>query len=159
MATTRPTEAIVPRMGALLYPDHRRECVAAPKGRSFALREKSRSGAQAAFFTRPARMHAAQTRICFFAPFTNPRTRRKFGFHRRRRVLFAWLITFPKCGPLPHNSHFIAIIFLFNAPKIFKNASHHSSRPRPLFPLATHISRRNRPVLRYANANAPPWSR
>jgi hypothetical protein len=54
-------------------------------------------------------MHAAQTRICFFVPFTTPRTRRKFGFHRRRRVLFAWLITFPKCGPLPHNSHFIAI--------------------------------------------------
>jgi hypothetical protein len=57
-------------------------------------------------------MHAAQTRICFFAPFTTARTRRKFGFHRRRRVLFAWLITFPKCGILPHNSHFIAIIFL-----------------------------------------------
>ena len=70
---------------------------------------KSRSGAQAAFFTRPARMHAAQTRICFFAPFTNPRTRRKFGFHRRRLVLFAWLITFPKCGALPQNSHFSAI--------------------------------------------------
>jgi hypothetical protein len=34
-------------------------------------------------------MHAAQTRICFFAPFTNPRTVRKFGFQRRRRVLFA----------------------------------------------------------------------
>jgi hypothetical protein len=34
-------------------------------------------------------MHAAQTRICFFAPFTNPRTVRKFGFHRRRLVLFA----------------------------------------------------------------------
>jgi hypothetical protein len=65
-------------------------------------------------------MHAAQTRICFFAPFTNPRTRRKFGFHRRRRVLFAWLITFPKCGPLPHNSHFIAISILFNPPKMFK---------------------------------------
>jgi hypothetical protein len=65
-------------------------------------------------------MHAAQTRICFFAPFTNPRTRRKFGFHRRRLVLFAWLITFPKCGPLPHNSHFIAIMFLFNPPKMFK---------------------------------------
>ena len=65
-------------------------------------------------------MHAAQTRICFFAPFTNPRTRRKFGFHRRRRVLFAWLITFPKCGPLPHNSHFLAISILFNPPKMFK---------------------------------------
>jgi hypothetical protein len=65
-------------------------------------------------------MHAAQTRICFLAPFTTARTRRKFGFQRRRRVLFAWLITFPKCGPLPHNSHFIAIIFLFNPPKMFK---------------------------------------
>jgi hypothetical protein len=65
-------------------------------------------------------MHAAQTRICFLAPFTTARTRRKLGFQRRRRVLFAWLITFPKCGPLPHNSHFIAIIFLFNPPKMFK---------------------------------------
>jgi hypothetical protein len=65
-------------------------------------------------------MHAAQTRICFLAPPTTARTRRKFGFQRRRRVLFAWLITFPKCGPLPHNSHFIAILFLFNPPKMFK---------------------------------------
>jgi hypothetical protein len=65
-------------------------------------------------------MHAAQTRICFLAPPTTARTRRRFGFQRRRRVLFAWLITFPKCGPLPHNSHFIAIIFLFNPPKMFK---------------------------------------
>jgi hypothetical protein len=65
-------------------------------------------------------MHAAQTRICFLAPFTTARTRRKLGFQRRRRVLFAWLITFPKCGPLPHNSHFIAIIFLFNPSKMFK---------------------------------------
>jgi hypothetical protein len=65
-------------------------------------------------------MHAAQTRICLFAPFTTARTRRKFGFHRRLRVLFAWLITFPKCGILPHNSHFIAIIFLFSLPKILK---------------------------------------
>jgi hypothetical protein len=38
------------------------------------------------------------------------RTRRRFGFQRRRRVLFAWLITFPKCGPLPQSSHFIAIV-------------------------------------------------
>jgi hypothetical protein len=86
-------------------------------------------------------MHAAQTRICFLAPFTTPRTRRKFGFHRRRRVLFAWLITFPKCGILPHNSHFIAIIFLFNPPKMFKNASPHSSRPRLLFPITAHRNR------------------
>jgi hypothetical protein len=65
---------------------------------------------QAAFFTRPARMHSVQTRTCFFTPATTARTRFKFGFHRRRRVLFAWLTTFPKCGPLPQKSHFIAII-------------------------------------------------
>jgi hypothetical protein len=28
------------------------------------------------------------------------------GFQRRRRVLFAWEITLPNEGPLPHNSHF-----------------------------------------------------
>ena len=65
--------------------------------------------AQAAFFTRPARMHAVQTRTCFLTPATTARTRFRFGFHRRRRVLFAWLITFPKCGALPQNSHFSAI--------------------------------------------------
>jgi hypothetical protein len=76
-------------------------------------------------------MHAAQTRICFFAPFTTPRTRRKFGFHRRRRVLFAWLITFPKCGALPHSSHFIAIIFLFNPLKMSKTQAIILADPDP----------------------------
>jgi hypothetical protein len=51
--------------------------------------------AQAAFFTLPARMQAVQTRICFRAPDTSARTRFKFGFQRRLRVLFAWLITLP----------------------------------------------------------------
>jgi hypothetical protein len=51
--------------------------------------------AQAAFFTRPERMQEVQTRNCLRAPFTNARTRRKFGFQRRRRVLLAWLMTFP----------------------------------------------------------------
>src|SRR5712671_6961279 len=69
----------------------------------------SRLEAQAAFFTLPARMHAVQTRTCFLTPATTARTRFRFGFHRRRRVLFAWLITFPKCGALPQNSHFSAI--------------------------------------------------
>ncbi len=72
-------------------------------------RSSSRLEAQAAFFTLPARMHAAQTRTCFLTPATTARTRFRFGFHRRRRVLFAWLITFPKCGALPQNSHFSAI--------------------------------------------------
>ena len=69
----------------------------------------SRLEAQAAFFTLPARIHAVQTRTCFLTPATTARTRFRFGFHRRRRVLFAWLITFPKCGALPQNSHFSAI--------------------------------------------------
>ncbi len=56
---------------------------------------RSRLEAQAAFFTLPARMHAVQTRTCFLTPATTARKRFKFGFHRRRRVLFAWLITFP----------------------------------------------------------------
>src|SRR5712692_903853 len=72
-------------------------------------RSSPRFEAQAAFFTLPARMHAVQIRTCFLTPATTARTRFKFGFHRRRRVLFAWLITFPKCGPLPQNSHFSAI--------------------------------------------------
>src|SRR5947208_14440866 len=67
---------------------------------------------QAAFFTLPARMHAVQTRTCFLTPATTARKRFRFGFQRRRRVLFAWLITFPKCGALPQNSHFSAIFFL-----------------------------------------------
>ena len=69
----------------------------------------SRLEAQAAFFTLPARIHAVQTRTCFLTPATTARTRFRFGFQRRRRVLFAWLITFPKCGALPQNSHFSAI--------------------------------------------------
>src|SRR6266852_3461696 len=55
-------------------------------------------------------MQAVQTRTCLVPPPTTARTRFKFGFHRRRRVLFAWLTTFPNCGPLPQSSHFIAIV-------------------------------------------------
>jgi hypothetical protein len=72
-------------------------------------RLSSRLEAHAAFFTLPARMQAVQTRTCFLTPATTARTRLRFGFQRRRRVLFAWLITFPKCGALPQNSHFSAI--------------------------------------------------
>src|ERR1700751_4471843 len=50
---------------------------------------------QAAFFTRPERRQLVQTRIRLRAPLTSARTRRRFGFQRRRRVLLAWLITFP----------------------------------------------------------------
>jgi hypothetical protein len=54
-------------------------------------------------------MQAVQTRTCFLTPDTTARTRLRLGFQRRRRVLLAWLITLPKCGALPQNSHFIAM--------------------------------------------------
>jgi len=54
-----------------------------------------KGGAQAAFFTRPARMQAVQTRRCFLVPPTTAFMRRRLGFHRLRRVLLAWLITLP----------------------------------------------------------------
>ena len=60
----------------------------------------------------PSRMQAVQTWICLRAPFTKARTLRRLGFQRRRRVLFAWLITFPNEGPLPHNSHFAIVATL-----------------------------------------------
>jgi len=50
---------------------------------------------QAAFFTRPARMHAVHTRTCLRTPLITARTRRRFGFQRRRVTLCAWLIVFP----------------------------------------------------------------
>jgi hypothetical protein len=54
-------------------------------------------------------MQAVQTRTCFLTPSTTARTRFKLGFHRRRRVLLAWLITFPNRGVLPQNSHFAIV--------------------------------------------------
>ena len=94
--------------------------------------------AQAAFFTRPARMHAVQTRTCFLTPATTARTRFKFGFQRRRRVLFAWLITFPKCGALPQNSHFSAI-FLPASVFIWAWVSCSKCRQTKLLILADHL--------------------
>src|SRR5260370_42148023 len=64
---------------------------------------------RASFFPWPPRIRGFQPGTCFPPPATTARTRFRFGFHRRRRVLFAWLITFPKCGALPQNSHFSAI--------------------------------------------------
>src|SRR4029077_6538689 len=68
-------------------------------------------GARAApaLITLPARMHAVQTRRCLCTPATTARTRLRFGFQRRRRVLLAWLTTLPYCGPLPQRSHFSAM--------------------------------------------------
>jgi hypothetical protein len=51
-------------------------------------------------------------------------------------VLFAWLITFPKCGALPQNSHFSAIFLpnqinlgLGSPLEISQNQATYSSRP------------------------------
>jgi len=54
-------------------------------------------------------MQPVQTRTCLRTPSTTARTRFKFGFQRRRRVLLAWLTTFPKCGALPQIVHFNAM--------------------------------------------------
>jgi hypothetical protein len=58
-------------------------------------------------------MQEVQTRICLRAPLICARTRRKFGFQRRRVTLWAWLIVLPKLGFLPQISQAIAIA---NAP-------------------------------------------
>jgi hypothetical protein len=55
-------------------------------------------------------MHAVHTWIRFFTPFTTARMRFRFGFQRRRRVLFAWLMAFPNCGVFPQISHFSAMV-------------------------------------------------
>src|SRR4029077_5943793 len=68
-----------------------------------------RNAAQAAFFTRPERMQAVQTRTCLRTPSITAFTRRRFGFHRRRRTLWALLMVFPKLGFLPQISHTSAI--------------------------------------------------
>jgi len=80
-------------------------------------------------------MHAVHTRTCFLTPATTARKRFRFGFHRRRRVLFAWLITFPKCGALPQNSHFSAI-FLPAQNLFWASVSRSKYRKTKLFILA-----------------------
>jgi hypothetical protein len=85
---------------------------------------------QAAFLTRPERMQAVQTRMCFLAPLTTAFTRRRLGFHRRRVTLCAWLIVFPKDGFLPHISQTSAIVLVAPSPKVFKRCNPHATRDR-----------------------------
>jgi hypothetical protein len=54
-------------------------------------------------------MQEVQTRTRLAAPFTIARTGRRFTFQRRLLTLWAWLMLFPNCGPLPHTSHTRAI--------------------------------------------------
>src|SRR5260221_11503169 len=58
-----------------------------------------------ALTTLPDFRQLVQTRTRLLAPFTMARTGRRFTFQRRRLTLWAWLIAFPNCGPLPQTSH------------------------------------------------------
>ena len=57
-----------------------------------------------AFTTLPLRRQDVQTRNFLVPPFTAARTGRKFTFQRRLVTLWAWLMLFPNCGPLPQIS-------------------------------------------------------
>ena len=57
----------------------------------------------------PALMQLVQTRMRLLPPSTLALTAWRFGFQRRRVVLWAWEMLFPNCGPLPQSSHFCAM--------------------------------------------------
>jgi len=59
--------------------------------------------------TLPDFRQVVQTRTRLFAPLMRARTGRRFTFQRRRLTLWAWLILFPNCGPLPQMSQTCAI--------------------------------------------------
>src|SRR5437763_16965873 len=63
-----------------------------------------------ALTTLPDLRQEVQTRTRLDAPFTIARTGRRFTFQRRLLTLWAWLMLFPNCGPLPHTSHTRAIL-------------------------------------------------
>src|SRR5258708_28255973 len=62
-----------------------------------------------ALTTLPLRRQEVQTRIRLVAAPTLACTGRRFTFQRRLVTLWAWLILFPNCGPLPQISHTCAI--------------------------------------------------
>ncbi len=65
-----------------------------------------------ALTTLPDFRQLVQTRTFLLAPFTLACTGRRFTFQRLRLTLWAWLILFPNCGPLPHISQTCAIFGL-----------------------------------------------
>jgi hypothetical protein len=108
---------------------------------------------------RPARMQDVQTRTRLRTPSTKARTRCRLGFQRRRRVLFAWLITLPYCGPLPQISHFMAIND--SSSKLDKAAQRRqfnrlSECPHPICPL--WIGKASRRRRRLTCTSDPAWS-
>src|SRR6266404_7213819 len=62
-----------------------------------------------AFTTLPLRRHDVQTRIRLVAAPTLACTGRRLTFQRRLVTLWAWLMLFPNCGPLPQISQTRAI--------------------------------------------------
>ncbi len=66
-----------------------------------------------AFTTLPLRRQGVHTRMRRAVPFTLARTGRRFTFQRRLVTLWAWLMLFPDCGPLPQISQTRAM----NAPR------------------------------------------
>jgi hypothetical protein len=66
-----------------------------------------------ALTTLPLRMQEVQTRICLVAAPTLAWTGRRLTFQRRLLTLWAWLIVFPNCGPLPQTSQTRAITLDF----------------------------------------------
>lgn len=73
-------------------------------------------------------MQEVHTRTCLVPPPIAARTRRKFGFQRRRVTLLAWLMLFPKLGFLPQSSHTIAITHS-NGEKSHKSSIHRTREP------------------------------
>src|SRR5882724_13248617 len=62
-----------------------------------------------ALTTLPLRRQEVQTRIRLVAAPTLAWTGRRFTFQRRLVTLWAWLMLFPNCGPLPQISHTCAM--------------------------------------------------
>lgn len=54
-------------------------------------------------------MQEVHTRSLRVLPLTRACTGRRLTFQRRLLTLWAWLMVFPDCGPLPHTSQTLAI--------------------------------------------------
>ena len=75
------------------------------------LRRKSSDQMKRAYAltTLPLRRQEVQTRIRLVAAPPLACTGRRFTFQRRLVTLWAWLMLFPNCGPLPQISHTCAM--------------------------------------------------
>ena len=62
-----------------------------------------------ALTTLPLRRQEVQTRMRLVAAPTLACTGRRFTFQRRLVTLWAWLMLFPNCGPLPQSSQTCAM--------------------------------------------------